>query len=334
MCSTPVTAHAGYPGASVYAPTPLPGVDADTLRCPACGASTETPVTLAGRDRLHGLPGRQAVQVCASCGSGRTLPELPDSELGALYPEKYGPYELPANPAIRLVSAAIRRMQARSALRGMPLGPLASLPAGRALDVGCGRGDLGAALLERGWRVAGVEPSPAACATARSRGIEALEGTLASVELEGESFDAAVFNHSLEHVADPVRDLGATREALRRGGLVSLTVPNFGSWQSRRFGSRWFHLDLPRHRTHFTARGVTAALERAGLEPLRVRTSTSSIGLPASAQYVLFGRCLFPEGLPLRVAAGLCVVAYPLAVALDRLAGAGDLLHAVARRAR
>jgi SAM-dependent methyltransferase len=257
-----------------------------------------------------------------------------DAELGAFYPERYGPYELPGNPAVRIISGAIRRGQARSALRGMPLGPLRSLAPGRALDVGCGRGDLGAALIRGGWRVAGVEPSASACETARSRGIDARQGTLASVDLESQSFDAAVFQHSLEHVTDPVRDLGLTREALRPGGLVSITVPNFGSWQSRRFGSRWFHLDLPRHRTHFSARGLTAALERAGLEPLEVRTSTSSIGLPASTQYVLFGRCLFPEGMPLRVAAGLCVLAYPAAALLDRLAGAGDVLHAVARRPR
>jgi SAM-dependent methyltransferase len=280
------------------------------------------------------VPGIHLVVRCVACGSGRTLPEVDDVELGAFYPERYGPYELPRSRAVRIISAAIRRRQARSALRGMPLGPLRSLAPGRALDVGCGRGDLGAALIRYGWRVAGVEPSGSACETARSRGIDARQGTLASVDLEPQSFDAAVFQHSLEHVTDPVRDLGLTRAALRPGGLVSITVPNFGSWQSRRFGSRWFHLDLPRHRTHFSARGLTAALERAGLEPLEVRTSTSSIGLPASAQYVVFGRCLFPEGMPLRVAAGLCVLAYPAAALLDRLAGGGDVLHAVARRPR
>jgi hypothetical protein len=49
-------------------------------------------------------------------------------------------------------------------------------------------------------------------------------------------------------------------------------------------------------------------------------------------QYRLWGRCLFPEGLALRVAAGLCAPGLPLARLADRLGGGGDLLHATARR--
>jgi hypothetical protein len=63
-----------------------------------------------------------------------------------------------------------------------------------------------------------------------------------------------------------------------------------------------------------------------------MRTSTSTVGLPATIQYRLAGRCLFPDGLPLRVATGLCVVSRPAGLALDRIGGGGDQLHAVARR--
>ena len=65
---------------------------------------------------------------------------------------------------------------------------------------------------------------------------------------------------------------------------------------------------------------------------MELTSSTSTVGLPATLQYALFGRCLFPGGLPLRVAAGLCVFVLPLARLLDRLGGGGDQLHAVARR--
>jgi hypothetical protein len=51
-----------------------------------------------------------------------------------------------------------------------------------------------------------------------------------------------------------------------------------------------------------------------------------------SLQYRLAGRCLFPAGLRLRVAAGLCALTVPLTAVLDRLLGEGDTLHAVARR--
>jgi len=59
-----------------------------------------------------------------------------------------------------------------------------------------------------------------------------------------------------------------------------ISVPNFGGWQRRRFGDRWYHLDLPRHRVHFTAEAVGRALERAGLEPVSL-TNTLNVSVPA-----------------------------------------------------
>jgi hypothetical protein len=49
-----------------------------------------------------------------------------------------------------------------------------------------------------------------------------------------------------------------------------LGVPNLGSLQARVGGSRWFHLDLPRHRTHFTVAGLRAVLADAGFEVVTV----------------------------------------------------------------
>jgi SAM-dependent methyltransferase len=153
-----------------------------------------------------------------------------------------------------------------------------------------------------------------------------------TVELEQGAYDAAVFRHSLEHVSDPVAALRRAGAALRPGGLVLISVPNFGSWQRRRFASRWYHLDLPRHRVHFTAPALVSALGRAGFEAAEMTTSTTPVGLPATIQYALVGRCLFPSGLPLRVAVALSTLGWPLARAADRLAGGGDVLDAVARR--
>ncbi len=167
---------------------------------------------------------------------------------------------------------------------------------------------------------------------AKKRGVDARTGTLDDIPLEASSFDAAVFHHSLEHTPDPARDLARICAALRPGGLVIVTVPNFGSWQARRFADRWYHLDLPRHRTHFTAQGLTAAIARSGFELEEITSSSSAIGLPASLQYVIAGRCLFPGGTGLRIASGLCVLVLPIVKALDRLKGDGDQLHAIARR--
>lgn len=306
--------------------------DVARLRCPACGQALSTSSGFDAVDRLHGTDGQFRVLVCGRCRCGLTTPLATAQQLRAFYPAGYGPYEDPRNPAIRLISTVIRAWQARRGLATFPLRALRDRGAGRGVDVGCGRGDLAASLIGIGWQMAGVEPSAEAAANARSRGVDVRVGTLADVKLEPASYDAAVFRHSLEHTPDPLADLIATHAALAPGGLVAITVPNFSNWQPRRLRSRWYHLDVPRHRSHFTRAGLVMLLDRAGFEPLDVRTSTSAVGLPASLQYAIAGRCLFPDGLALRISTGLCALMLPLATIADRLGGAGDQLHAVARR--
>ena len=52
---------------------------------------------------------------------------------------------------------------------------------------------------------------------------------------------------------------------LKPGGTLLVAVPNFGSWEARWSGKHWFHLDVPRHHTHFTTQTLREALERAGM---------------------------------------------------------------------
>jgi SAM-dependent methyltransferase len=299
--------------------------------CPICLAVLEGS-GLTAPDRLHGTPGEHTVVRCATCGAGVTLPRVGEEELGAFYPDEYGPYDDRMGRAARLLSRIVRALEGWWALRTTPLAALRVRPPGRGVDVGCGRGDLAVLLARRGWAMSGVEPSQAACDVARRRGVDVRCGTLSSVALESGRYDAAVFRHSLEHTTEPVAALRSVAAALAPDGIVVITVPNFGGWQARRLRGRWYHLDVPRHRVHFTAGSLERALEAAGLSVVSLRTATSAVGLPASLQYRVFGRCLFPGGLGLRIASGLCAAALPLAIALDRAGGGGDLLHVIARR--
>jgi SAM-dependent methyltransferase len=272
------------------------------------------------------------VAVCRTCGAGVTLPRADADELARFYPEQYGPYDVARTGLVAGISRLIQAWQGRRALASPPLAPLAGREPGRVVDVGCGRGDLAAYLTGRGWRVTGIEPSASGCEAARSRGIDTRQGTAEDVELEPGAYDAAIFRHSLEHVTEPAVALGRIRSSLCPGGRLLISVPNFGCWQRRRFGNRWYHLDLPRHRVHFTEWGLERLFERTGFEPTEITTSTSSVGLPATIQYALAGRCLLPSGLPLRIAAGLAAIAWPLSRAADWVGGGGDVLEAAARR--
>lgn len=310
-----------------------PSISLRDVLCPCCDATLPAP-SIVGRDRLQGTVGSFSVSICPQCGSGTTLPRVPENELGPFYPSGYGPHTaVGRRTLLDRVSAALQPWHEFRRYRARPFNALQRLSPGRLVDAGCGRGDLGVSLLGRGWRVTGIEPSHHAAQVASARGIDVRTGTLSSVELELGTYDAAVMEHSLEHTVDPVHDLALVAAALKPGAPLMIAVPHFGSWQRRLFGSYWFHLDLPRHRTHFTRKGLIRAIERSGLRVVDIGTGSSVVGLPGSLQYAIAKRCLFSEGLALRVAAGLCLLPYPASKLADRIAGDGDALYVVAERA-
>ncbi len=302
-------------------------METGSLQCPACAAALPARPAFSGTDRMHGLPGRFDVHVCTDCGSGLTTPLLRSDQLGSLYPQEYVAYGLPAQPVLRAAATSLFRWRYRRALRRLPLCVLRERPAGRLLDVGSGRGDLGVVAGELGWDVTGLEPSAAAAGAARARGVRTEVGTLDDAVLEP-PYDAAVFQHSLEHVVDPCAVLVRARELLAPGGAVLVTVPNFGSWQARRFRDAWFHLDLPRHRSHLTEDGLRRLLGRAGFASVRTATSTSADGLPMSAEYRLLGRRR--RGAARYLEIGTVLLLSPVTAGANLVAGEGDFLHSVA----
>lgn len=298
------------------------------MRCLACNGPLNATPAITAPDKLHRIPGAWAVRVCAHCGSGTTLPLAEESELAAFYPDHYAPYE-PPRGALRVAMALVQRTRDRR----FPLSTLREGTPGRLLDVGCGRGDLAASWSAAGWKVLGIEPSPEAAAAARRRGAEVREGTLSTVQIEPRSMDAAVFRHSLEHVVNPQVDLRRVHDALRPGGRLAVIVPNWGSWQRPVFGENWSPLEVPRHRTHFTAAGLRAALAAADFTRIEIRPATPLITTTWSLQLRLFGRCLTESGA--RLLAGY-LASLPIGMAtrvLDALLGGGDFLHAAAERA-
>lgn len=254
------------------------------------------------------------------------MPIVAEDSLGAFYPEPYAPFELPTG----LLALAMAEMQRRRDRRF----PLAALDAGNGpgtlLDVGCGRGDLAAAWMAAGWTVLGVEPSEQAASVASRRGAQIVGRTLADTELHPASLDAAVFRHSLEHVVDPRLELRRVTAALRPGGRLAVIVPNWGSWQRRAFKERWFPLELPRHRTHFTAAGLRVALESAGLVPIDVVPATPFITTTWSLQFVLFDRLLTATGATLLAGYLASVPVSVVTRLLDLILHSGDFLHAAA----
>lgn len=177
-----------------------------------------------------------------------------------------GTYEAARGPAAAL-TAPLRRLAERDRLRFVR----GLSPGSRVLEVGAGDGKLVAAMRAAGLDAHGIDPSPAACARARAAGIDVREASIEDAQVDASSQDAVVLWHALEHVEDPAAALCRVAGWLRRGGRVVVAVPNLVSFQARIGGDRWFHQDVPRHRTHFTPDGLRALLRRCGFEVERER---------------------------------------------------------------
>src|SRR5207248_2019375 len=138
---------------------------------------------------------------------------------------------------------------------------------GRLLDAGAGRGRFVAAARVAGYDARGIEPSTRGVEAAREiYGVMLEQAGIEEAEVEPGSIAAVSLWHVLEHVEDPGSALRRIAGWLAPGGALLVGVPNLASLQARLGGPRWFHLDLPRHRTHFTAAGLQALLTRSGFE--------------------------------------------------------------------
>lgn len=258
-----------------------PLIEWEDSACLLCGSRhaallVEAPDTATGGSGLW-----FAVVQCQECGLCFTNPRPSPGTIGQFYPDRYAPHQPPS-------------LRPRASFRpdwlpqwGRVCQERSYLPwhgRGRLLDFGCGGGSFLERMHRQGWRVLGVDTSPATVESVRNHlRVPAIVGSLPHPELHEAEFDVITMWHSLEHVHAP---LAVVREAYRLlvpGGRLLVAVPNIDSLPFRWFGPAWFGLDLPRHLTHFTPGTLRLLLERAGFRVGPTRMVRHSKWLRASA---------------------------------------------------
>lgn len=143
---------------------------------------------------------------------------------------------------------------------------------GRILDVGCGSGKLLADLREQGWQVYGVDFSSVAVEYAKNQnGLDVRLGDLFQAAYPDGFFDVVMFNHSLEHIYNPLETLTEAHRIMKSGGLLLISIPNAGGLEAKMFGKWWVHWDTPRHLYHFTKVTMSKLVTTAGFRLSRIK---------------------------------------------------------------
>ncbi len=264
------------------------GVAWEEVPCPLCRGEDAKSV-LECRSPAVSVPCR--LVRCQRCRMVYLNPRPDPSSLGRLYPEEYDCYRPPQRPTRWWPTAYLRQL-ATAYRNGTPLrgsGPgervlaalvspwfgrcedsMTALPyhgAGRLLDYGCGAGWYAHRMRRLGWDVTAMDFSPHAVAQVRRLfGIPTVAGTLPHPEILPASFDVITMGAVLEHVPEPHQVIAAAFEALRPGGYLVVSVPNFAGWGCRHFDRHWWGLQLPHHLLHFTPDTLRQLLTSHGLE--------------------------------------------------------------------
>jgi ArsR family transcriptional regulator len=136
-------------------------------------------------------------------------------------------------------------------------------------DLGCGTGQLAAALAPFVRRVIAVDQSRAMLAAARRRlagldNVELRQGDLEALPLEDGELDAAALYLVLHYAVEPARVLAEARRSLRAGGrlLVVDMIPHDRAEYRQQMGHLW---------QGFSADHMRGWLEDAGLKAARYR---------------------------------------------------------------
>jgi SAM-dependent methyltransferase len=217
---------------------------------------------------------------CSCCG---TIQLIEDVDLSRYYPSDY--YSFGATPDIsnrsrarRFVTSSVgkylvngrnllgklvssRRQDMRRLFPAYLRHPLLKLRTdSRILDVGSGMGHLLVVLRYFGFSsLWGADPF-----IEREISIDG-SVTIRKCELAelDEIFDLIMFNHSLEHVADPAASLAAAHRLLESGSFCLVRIP-LVAWAWEQFGGDWVALDPPRHLFLFTERAFRKLAANAG----------------------------------------------------------------------
>lgn len=125
------------------------------------------------------------------------------------------------------------------------------------LDVGCGTGDFLIACKNNHWNITGVEPNKNAIEILNNKKLTASNFYHSIEEIESKNvFDVITLWHVLEHIPNLEYYIITLKELLKPNGILIIAVPNYKSYDAKKYKEFWAAYDVPRHLWHFSKTSI------------------------------------------------------------------------------
>lgn len=152
----------------------------------------------------------------------------------------------------------------------------------RILDVGCGKGILLHKMKQSGFNnVLGIDPFINETIVYKN-GLKIIKQNF--LDLEG-SFDFIMFNHSFEHMTNPVEIIKHANKLLNLNKYLLIRIPVADSYAFKQYRENWCSLDAPRHIFLHTKKSIQLLAELSGFKIKLINYDSRSWQFWGSEQY-------------------------------------------------
>lgn len=270
------------------------------MTCRICGNGKENK-TCVVKEMMFGYRDEFKYRECAVCGCLQ-IEEVP-ADMSKYYPEGYYSFssaEVHLQPNKSRVKRYLEQRRTNYVInRNDFVGRLVSIinPAppyliwmkkcnanldSRVLDVGCGAGHLLGNLRRAGFKnLTGID--------LYVKGDIIYENWISIYKKEifrvEDSYDTILFNHSFEHMPDPLRVLRKVCGILNAEGRVLLRIPTVSSDAWRQYGVDWVGIDAPRHFFLHSLKSIEMLATEAGLTIKEIVHDFEEVHYWGSEQY-------------------------------------------------
>lgn len=135
------------------------------------------------------------------------------------------------------------------------------------LDIGAGTGDFLLSAQSKGWEITGIEPNELARKNAALKGIN-LQSDISKID---KTYDAITLWHVLEHLPNLHQQIKKIISLLDNNGTLIIAVPNYKSYDAKKYGPYWAAYDVPRHLHHFSKTSISKIFEKHNMSVIDIK---------------------------------------------------------------